>query len=857
MRKNTNIKILIIVFCFSGLLGCSTKKKTWVHRQYHNITAKYNGYFNAKESLKTGVKKITEKHIDDYTSMLSIYKTGDLKKATATHIYMDKAIKKASVVIQRHSIRIKGKEYCRWIDDSYFLIGKAYFYKGNFEEAIKTFNFIKNEYKKTPIRFDAALWLIRSYSEKQDFISAEIELIELEKIRRKPKKIKEELIIVEADFYLKQGNYSLALEKLEEAISKIKRKKNKSRIHYICGQILQEHNSFSRATKHYQQALKGAIDYEMAFNSKMHIARFSENNRKENNKIEERLLKMIKDEKNKEYLGQIYFTLGEIKMTQEDTIEAVKNYNLSTKNSEGNYSQKTLSFLALAEIKLKQEQFILAKEKYDSVVYYIKKEHKKYLEIKNTHIKLTELTHHLQTILYEDSVQTLAGLPENELQIVINTIIQREIEKEREKRNLQLEKQQNTFKGSRYEQENEQFGNRSSGGNWYFYNPATLSFGLSEFRKKWGKRKLEDDWRRQDKTSNTEIDSTEVKEETKKTTNKKDPTYYINSLPKTKQEKEESDKKIKESYYQSGVIYREDFAKHKKSTTQFLKLLKRFPSEEEYIPKTLYNMFLNYTHENNIQKTKQIKKEIIEKFPQSVYSKLIQNEKYVDEQKEKEQKEKEQYQKTYSKYKEKKYKEIISITTQIKEGSYKEKYKYIRAISFLKINDTIGFKKEMLELTKQEKDTIISKQAEILLSILEDPSKMIKTNKEALNKTPYTDSEKTRHNIIMLLPKKTIDINYFKAVISDFNQQRFSTQIFEIKAFLLGTENHLILIKSFENKREAKNYYTTFLYNETIMKELQKTEHKVFLISDENFTYFYKNKDIEGYTDFFKKKYMD
>ena len=126
----------------------------------------------------------------------------------------------------------------------------------------------------------------------------------------------------------------------------------------------------------------------------------------------------------------------------------------ATKNSEGNYSQKTLSFLALAEIKLKQEQFILAKEKYDSVVYYIKKEHKKYLEIKNIHIKLRELTHHLQTILYEDSVQTLAGLPENELQIVINTIIQREIEKEREKRNLQLEKQQNTFKGSRYEQEN-------------------------------------------------------------------------------------------------------------------------------------------------------------------------------------------------------------------------------------------------------------------------------------------------------------------------------------------------------------------------------------------------------------------
>ena len=87
---------------------------------------------------------------------------------------MDKTIKKASVVIQRHSIRIRGKEYCKWIDDSYLLIGKAYFYKGNFEEAIKSFNFVKNEYKKNPIRFEASLWLIRAYSEKKDFIAAEV-----------------------------------------------------------------------------------------------------------------------------------------------------------------------------------------------------------------------------------------------------------------------------------------------------------------------------------------------------------------------------------------------------------------------------------------------------------------------------------------------------------------------------------------------------------------------------------------------------------------------------------------------------------------------------------------------------------
>jgi len=125
--------------------SCSTKKKSWVSRKYHDTTAKFNGYFNGKESIKFGVKKIKSSFEDDYSTTLPIFQTGDLTKAKSTHTYMDKAIQKGSIVIQKHSINIKGKEYCRWIDDNYFMIGQAYFYKGEFDEAAKTFNFIIQE----------------------------------------------------------------------------------------------------------------------------------------------------------------------------------------------------------------------------------------------------------------------------------------------------------------------------------------------------------------------------------------------------------------------------------------------------------------------------------------------------------------------------------------------------------------------------------------------------------------------------------------------------------------------------------------------------------------------------------------
>ena len=143
-KNNRLILLLISVFLISS---CSTNKKTYVSRKYHDITAKYNGYFNGNESLKYGIKKLEESHTDDYLNILSIFKHSEIITSKTHHSYMDKSIQKGSVVIQKHSINIRNKEYCKWIDDSYFLVAKAYYFKGEYIEAKKTFDFIKKNYK--------------------------------------------------------------------------------------------------------------------------------------------------------------------------------------------------------------------------------------------------------------------------------------------------------------------------------------------------------------------------------------------------------------------------------------------------------------------------------------------------------------------------------------------------------------------------------------------------------------------------------------------------------------------------------------------------------------------------------------
>ena len=100
------------------------------------------------------------------------------------------------------------------------------------------------------------------------------------------------------------------------------------------------------------------------------------------------------------------------------------------------------------------------------------------------------------------------------------------------------------------------------------------------------------------------------------------------------------------------------------------------------------------------------------------------------------------------------------------------------------------------------------------------------------------------------------DVTYLKTLISDFHTKDVSNEIFEISALLLGLDQHLIMIKLFENSKESMEYYWLFKEDRRLMDFLNKSQHTIMSISIENFKEFYKNKDTEGYYNFFKKNYL-
>ena len=156
-------------------------------------------------------------------------------------------------------------------------------------------------------------------------------------------------------------------------------KNKKSRIYYLIAQIYQDAGNKVQSKKYFELVLKSGPEYEMEFNAKMNLAR-TLRNKKDMGQMRENLIKMTKDEKNKDYLDQIYFTLAEMDITGGDSVSAIENYTLSTRYSLDNDIQKSLSFLQLGKIYYNKSEYISCKTFYDSAYTFMPESHESYKE---------------------------------------------------------------------------------------------------------------------------------------------------------------------------------------------------------------------------------------------------------------------------------------------------------------------------------------------------------------------------------------------------------------------------------------------------------------------------------------------
>jgi tetratricopeptide (TPR) repeat protein len=122
------------------------------------------------------------------------------------------------------------EEFNPWVEESFLLIGKAYFYQHNFMAAIDNLSYIQRKYPDSDARHEAQIWLIRSYTELERFAEASEVIQSVQNDPDFPKKLERELALTTAHYYIKQQEYVEAIKFIDIALSKIFWKKAKGQI---------------------------------------------------------------------------------------------------------------------------------------------------------------------------------------------------------------------------------------------------------------------------------------------------------------------------------------------------------------------------------------------------------------------------------------------------------------------------------------------------------------------------------------------------------------------------------------------------------------------------------------------------
>ncbi|MDP4281207.1 MAG: hypothetical protein Q8867_03570 [Bacteroidota bacterium] len=878
--------ISILLVFLVGLSACSTKKNTLSRRVYHNLTAHYNVYWNGMDNLRTAVREYDANVKDNYSMVLPVYNFGDKSSSGKMGQYADVSIKKATKTIQKHSMIFNRREYVRWIKHAYMLIGKGYFYKMDYPMARRTFEFVIKTYNTSDLKYEAMIWLALSNMEINDFTRAEPMLNMVQnKIRQgeAPQKYEGMLDQTYANFFLLQKNYQPALEYLNLAMDQNPNRRMKTRLMFIKAQIHQKNGENELASRLYKQVISRNPAFEMEFNAKINLAECFVATSGDKDYIISKLKKMIRDDKNKDYLDQVYFALANVYIKEKDTISGVMYLQKSVAASRLNNYQKAVSSLTLADIYFIRKDYPNAQSYYDSTMQFLPKEYPDYKAIKNRTATLTDLVTNLQIIEKEDSLQRLAKMPENQRNQIIDKIITKLSEEEMKKQQEEAERQENlTLFNDTRNSTGTGTGSGSSVGSWYFYNPSALSSGYSTFQKKYGRRKQEDLWFLSDKvlttfgtetpsdTTATSSDTTTggSKKASAKVQNPHDRQYYIQNLPTTPKQIEDGNNKMIKSYYNLGFIYIEGLNDYPHSIYSFETLLDRFPNNKFRAP-SCYELQKLYKDLDNQPKSDYYRNILLNEFPESDFARLMINPDYYKNSKSQKKDADKLYSDTYEAFTHEQYYIVLNNCEQAqlkypKDSILAPRFAYLKALSTGKIEVVDSMVVALQNLIMKYPKSEVRPLAQNILTYLgtqrnsqgQRIGKGTDTIPEETGPVLYTFTPNSVHFYVLIINNDKTDVNALKIKISDFNNKFFDLDNLEVSSLLLEGNKEMITVSSFPDKDKAMRYYSTIRESQYIFTRLENEGgYDDFLISTENYPVFYKNKKTDLYQRFFKKNY--
>ncbi len=584
MSKVSN-NIVFLLLAALTFASCSTQKNTWATRSFHQTKVKYNILYNGNVAYEEGLKAIRDANTDDYGSVLYLYPVSNHTAASAASTQMDKTIEKCRKCIKLHSIKAKPKrdpkkandpQYKLWLQSEEFnanmsmawiRLGEAEFHKADFLGAVSTFNYIIRHYENDPdMVARCQLWIARAYAEMGWQYEAEdmLNRVQIDALSRKHAKL---YAAVKADVLLKGQHYHEAIPFVKLAIPHENRKIYRPRFAYVLGQLYELEGNKPEALQAYKSVIRMAPTNEMEFNARLRMAELDGKN------ALRQLRTMTRQAKYKDRLDQIYGAMGNIYLASKDTVQALEMYETAIEKSTQAGTAKSAVLVRAGDIYYEQRAYVKAQPCYREAVTILTSDNEHYARIQQRSEVLDELIVSYNQAQLQDSLQRLGHMTEEEQRAIVDRIIADLIKAEKEDSIRQAEEARALAHGDgplSVNTTNMLGGGGTQAGEWYFYNPQLIKQGQQEWRRRWGNRPLEDNWRRQNKqvsasftdemtdqtdASATTADSTRTRVSQETDTHK--PEYYLQQIPRTEQDYIVSDSLWREAMVALYYIYRD------------------------------------------------------------------------------------------------------------------------------------------------------------------------------------------------------------------------------------------------------------------------------------------------------------
>ena len=899
-------------------------------RRVHAFKGRYNTYFNGHEAFKEGRQLQEDGNRDNFTELIPMFVTGNKATVKIGVSNFDRAIEKSQKTIKTHSITarpewkksrpktakdriwLSQKEYNPFLWRAWFLMGEAQFRKGEYMEAASTFAYIQRLYFHKPnLVARARLLEARCYAEMEWFYDAE-DLISRAQRDSFPKNLNPLKAAVLGDIQLRQKQYPEAILNIEKALKSEHRKLPKARMYLLLGQLYHLIGHDPEAYRYFKKVIRLNPPYELEFNARIQMSEAL--SKGQTKQMIRKLKSMAKNPKNKEYLDQVYYAIGNIYLSKGDTTQAIWAYKDGVEKSTRNGIEKGVVLLHLGQLYWNREKFVDAQKCYSQAFGLLDKDHSSYKEVDERSKILDELLPFATAVELQDSLQMMASLDSVTRMEKIKKTIEELKKKEREEEKKAQEaanaqaNQSNQRGGAAANAQQQGVGNRNAQQTavWYFYNPTAVAAGKTEFEKKWGKRELADDWRRSNKTVLNDFNEEELPDSLvaiqdsiaavedsifqankgkKQTKAEKDsikaeeyandphrPEYYLKDIPFTEEQMAASNAALVEGLYGSAIIYKDRMDNFPLAERTFQRILLNFP-EFQQMDEVYYNMFQLYSRMERRDDAEDYKQRLIAEYPDNAHGKLIADPNFEFKGRYGKQIEDSVYQDTYDAFKFSDYQTVINnsqeMAEEYPEGANRARFMFLEALSKLEMGDREHFMEDLKTIVEKYPQSSVSELAGLYVkglkegrllqggkfemgSIWERRRGLFDEADSLANDSTFNPEKNTNFVFVIAYEKGTVDENQLLYEMARYNFTAFTVRNFDISTEK-GDGIDMMQVRTFLNYDEAYIYLHRLLNNDDMAYKMEGL--KCFIISEENLKKLMKGLSFADYFDFYDEHF--